>query len=73
VRFESVRILDKRVVDVVISEGRNHIVRRTFASLGYDVQKLHRMAIGSILLGALSPGQSMSLSETEIASVLNVS
>ena len=73
VRFESVRILDKKVVDVVISEGRNHIVRRTFAALGYDVQKLHRMAIGTIQLGALTPGQSVSLSETEIASVANSS
>jgi 23S rRNA pseudouridine2605 synthase len=70
VRFETVRVLDKKVLDVVISEGRNHIVRRSFAALGYDVQKLHRLAIGDIQLGALTPGQSVPLSEIEIASVL---
>ena len=70
VRFESIKLLDKCVADVVITEGRNHIVRRSFAALGYEVQKLHRMAIGSIQLGPLTPGQSLALSETEIRSVL---
>jgi len=69
VRFDAVTMVDKKTLDVVISEGRNHIVRRSFAAIGYDVQKLHRMAIGRIQLGDLTPGQSCPLSESEIASV----
>jgi 23S rRNA pseudouridine2605 synthase len=72
VRFDAVTVVDKKTLDVVISEGRNHIVRRSFANLGYEVQKLHRTAIGHIHLGGLTPGQSCPLSEVEVASVLTL-
>jgi 23S rRNA pseudouridine2605 synthase len=38
---------------VTMQEGRNRQVRRTFAALGYNVQRLHRTAFGSYQLGQL--------------------
>jgi 23S rRNA pseudouridine2605 synthase len=41
---------------VAMSEGRNRQIRRTFASLGYDVRKLHRTRFGNYQLGEITPG-----------------
>jgi 23S rRNA pseudouridine2605 synthase len=37
-------------------EGRNRQIRRTFASLGYNITKLHRTHFGNYSLGALRSG-----------------
>ncbi len=42
---------------VVMHEGRNRQIRRTFTALGYDVQKLHRTHFGNYNLGGLTPGK----------------
>ncbi|MBH1980227.1 rRNA pseudouridine synthase [Candidatus Saccharibacteria bacterium] len=42
---------------VIMSEGRNRQIRRTFASLGYTVTKLHRTTFGSYDLSGLSEGK----------------
>ena len=42
---------------VTLSEGRNRQIRRTFASLGYRVTKLHRTNFGKYELGSLQPGK----------------
>jgi 23S rRNA pseudouridine2605 synthase len=41
---------------VTMHEGRNRQIRRTFAALGYGVQKLHRTHFGDYALGTLEPG-----------------
>ncbi len=41
---------------VVMNEGRNRQIRRTFSALGYTVIKLHRTAFGSYQLHAVAPG-----------------
>lgn len=41
---------------VTMTEGRNRQIRRTFAALGYEVTKLHRIAFGSYSLGDLLSG-----------------
>lgn len=41
---------------VSMHEGRNRQIRRTFASLGYDVAELHRTDFGNYSLGDLQPG-----------------
>ena len=41
---------------VTMSEGRNRQIRRTFASLGYMVTKLHRTDFGPYNLGNLAEG-----------------
>jgi 23S rRNA pseudouridine2605 synthase len=41
---------------VLMSEGRNRQIRRTFAALGYTVIKLHRSKFGDYELGSLKSG-----------------
>jgi 23S rRNA pseudouridine2605 synthase len=54
------------MIEVVIHEGRNHIVRRMFDALGYPVERLIRTAIGSIKLGELPSGKWRSLNSIEL-------
>ena len=42
---------------VEMSEGRNRQIRRTFAALGYEVKKLHRIEFGNYKLENLKPGE----------------
>ena len=42
---------------VILTEGRNRQIRRTFAALGYHVTKLHRTSFGKYELGDLAPGR----------------
>jgi pseudouridine synthase len=41
---------------IVMSEGRNRQIRRTFASLGYEVKKLHRTDFGNYSVGDMKSG-----------------
>lgn len=47
----------RRSWQVVMSEGRNRQIRRTFAALGYEVVKLHRTHFGNYALGDIKPGE----------------
>lgn len=42
---------------VILSEGRNRQIRRTFAALGYRVASLHRIQFGKYQLSGLKPGE----------------
>jgi len=42
---------------VVMSEGRNRQIRRTFGALGYTVVKLHRIEFGKYQLAGLKVGE----------------
>lgn len=48
---------DRKRWQVEMSEGRNRQIRRTFAALGYTVQKLHRISFGNYNLGGLKEGK----------------
>jgi len=39
-----------KTIEIILTEGRNRQIRRVAQKLGYQVQKLHRTAIGSIVL-----------------------
>ena len=54
------------MIEVVIHEGRNQIVRRMFDALGFPVERLIRTAIGSIKLGELPSGKWRSLNSAEL-------
>lgn len=43
--------------EVVMHEGRNRQIRRTFAALGYEVTRLHRTDFGEYHLGQLPEGR----------------
>ncbi len=53
-----IRLDDSRVRwQVVMREGRNRQIRRTFAALGYTVMSLHRVQFGKYVLGELKSGE----------------
>ncbi len=61
-------ILDDYTVDLTISEGRYHQVKRMFAALGNKVVALHRWRIGGVELDdGLPEGEYRPLSAAEIA------
>ncbi|MCL2570087.1 MAG: rRNA pseudouridine synthase [Firmicutes bacterium] len=54
---------DKKIVQIVISEGRNKQVRKMFETLGYNVEKLERIAVGNLTLAKLKIGEYKSISK----------
>jgi 16S rRNA pseudouridine516 synthase len=59
-----------RDIELVISEGRYHQVKRMLAAVGNHVLALHRSSIGQIILDDdLAPGEFRHLSENEIRSI----
>jgi 23S rRNA pseudouridine2605 synthase len=61
----------RTLVEVVLHEGRKHIVRRLLAHVGHPVQRLARTAIGPVRLGSLRPGQYRELTVEELGSLLD--
>ena len=57
----------RAIVEVVLHEGRKHIVRRLLAEVGHPVQRLVRTAIGPVQLGGQRVGTVRSLTRTEVA------
>lgn len=55
--LERLRDDNRKEWRVIMSEGRNRQIRRTFASLGYEVKKLHRTNFGDYSLGDMKPGE----------------
>ena len=48
---------------IIITEGKNHQVREMFKKIGFDVLKLHRVAIGKLRIGTLGRGEMVFLNE----------
>jgi len=75
-RADAVKIVDtsggRALVEVVLHEGRKHIVRRMLAEVGYPVRRLIRTAIGPVTLGGLKPGRTRRLNRTEVAALFRV-
>ncbi|HEY3503033.1 MAG TPA: pseudouridine synthase [Actinocatenispora sp.] len=55
----------RALVEVVLHEGRKHIVRRLLAEVGHPVSRLIRTRIGPVNLGDLRPGSTRRLTTTE--------
>lgn len=56
-------------LEVTLDEGRNRHIRRLMAVLGFDVQRLVRVAIGDLPLGDLGKGQWRHLTGAEAAAL----
>lgn len=68
--FRVVQALPGRVlVEVVLHEGRKHVVRRLLAEVGHPPERLVRTAIGDLRLGEQRPGTLRTLSRAEIGSL----
>lgn len=62
-------ILDDYNVNLTISEGRYHQVKRMFAALGNKVEALHRWRIGEVVLDeTLDEGEFRALTQQEVDS-----
>ena len=69
-KFDKIRILrqgsHKCEVSVSLHSGKNRIVRRVFAAIGFRVEKLVRTRMGPVSLGGLKPGEYRKLDKKEI-------
>jgi 23S rRNA pseudouridine2605 synthase len=76
VKVDSFRLIDsaanKVLVEVVLHEGRKHVVRRLLAEVGHPVQSLVRTAIGPVQLGSQRSGKLRALSPQEVAALYSV-
>jgi 23S rRNA pseudouridine2605 synthase len=69
IRVDSFRVVGSEggaaMLELVVHEGRKHLIRRLLAAQGYPVQRLVRTAIGPIRLGQLRPGRVRPLNSRE--------
>ncbi len=70
---DAFRVVDsvpgKVLVEIVLHEGRKHIVRRMLESVGHPVTRLVRTSIGPVKLGDLKSGRHRRLNRGEIAAL----
>jgi 23S rRNA pseudouridine2605 synthase len=73
VKVDSFRVVDthagQSVVEVVLHEGRKHIVRRLLASVGLPVSRLTRTAVGPVKLERMRSGSIRRLSRAEVGAL----
>lgn len=60
---------DRAIVEIVLHEGRNRIVRRMLDAVGHPVHELVRTTIGPLHLGGLKPGHLRQLSGEQVRSL----
>jgi 23S rRNA pseudouridine2605 synthase len=60
---------DRAMVELVLHEGRNRIVRRTMAAVGHPVARLVRTRIGPVRLGEQRAGTMRELSAAEVGAL----
>lgn len=66
------KIKNTSLVEVTIHEGRNHIIRKLFENLGYDVIKLTRSKYAFLTLDNLKSGEYRVLSHEEVKQLYNL-
>jgi len=75
-KLDSFRLVDAvgntALVEIVLHEGRNRIVRRMFDAVGFPVTRLVRTAIGPIKLGDLKVGRHRRLNAAEVAALFKI-
>ena len=62
---------DRSIVELVIHEGRNRIVRRLLDHVGHPVRRLTRTQIGPVRLAGLKQGSLRELDERELGTLLD--
>ncbi|GAA3621134.1 pseudouridine synthase [Kineosporia mesophila] len=71
VKADSFRMVDSRpgkaLLEITLHEGRNHIVRRMLAEVGYPVLQLCRIQIGPVKMGGLRSGRTRAIHGEELS------
>jgi 23S rRNA pseudouridine2605 synthase len=62
----------RSIIEIVIHEGRKHVVRRLLEEVGHPVQQLTRTAIGPVRLGNLRAGDARPLDREELGALLDL-
>ena len=60
------KVKNSSLVEITIHEGRNHIIRKLFEALGYDVKKLTRTKLAFLSLDNLKSGEYRTLTKEEV-------
>ena len=73
VSVDSFRLVDsaggRSMVELVLHEGRKHVVRRLMDEVGHPVLRLVRTAIGEVQMGGQRPGRIRPLTHPEVGSL----
>ena len=76
VRVDSFKLVDSTsnrvLIEIVLHEGRKHIVRRALSEVGHPVQRLVRTAVGGVNLGPQKPGKILVLTREELAGLFKL-
>ena len=74
VKVDAFRVVDatptQTLVEVVLHEGRNRIIRRTLDAVGHPVVRLVRTQVGPIRLGHLTPGRTREITGRELGQLM---
>ncbi|WP_454048794.1 pseudouridine synthase [Cellulomonas sp. Marseille-Q8402] len=74
VEIDGFRLIDSTpqasLVEIVLHEGRNRVVRRVMEEVGHPVTRLLRTQIGPIKLGDLKVGRTRVLGKAEVGSLM---
>jgi len=74
VRVDSFKMIDSKpgraLVEIILHEGRHHIVRRLLKEVGHPVMQLVRVQVGPVLLGDLLPGKNRPLTRDELGTLM---
>jgi 23S rRNA pseudouridine2604 synthase len=62
--------IDEVMFRIVLTQGLNRQIRRMCSALGYRAQRLQRVRIINIELGALAVGEWRDLTQAEVAGLL---
>jgi 16S rRNA pseudouridine516 synthase len=64
------KILDNKIAEVVLTEGKYHQIKRMFGRFRNPVLALHRSAVGNLTLSNdLKVGQSRKLTPDEVSGI----
>ena len=70
---DSFKVVDARpgkaLLELVLHDGRNRVVRRMLAAAGHPVEQLVRTQVGPIRLGDLRPGRTRVLGQAEVSAL----
>jgi pseudouridine synthase len=58
--------LENSWIELTVTEGRNHLVKRMCLKVGHPVSKIRRIEFAGVKLGALKPGEFRVMTKTEI-------